>query len=73
MNVKVIKDKQVPTDLTGGEYATCNVTIYVNPKLPKRTQRLLVIHSVIENYCQEWNHNKIEELCEYIEDALDQI
>ena len=71
--IKIIKDQNMPSDLTGGEYATVDITIHVDPRLPVRTQRMLVIHSIIENYCMSWSHNKVEELCSFIEDGLDDL
>ena len=73
MNIRVIKDKTMPTDLTGGEYGVSKLDIYVDPDLPERTQRMLIIHCVLENYDRSLPHDKIEELCQIIEDALDLI
>ena len=71
MNIKIIKDSTMPTHLTGGEFGVSHLEIHIDPLLPDRTQRALVIHCVLENYCRSWGHDKIEELCDYIEDALD--
>ena len=73
MNIKVFKDKLIPPHLafTGGEYGIAKLDIYVDPDLPIRTQRMLVIHSIIEDYFGCLSHDKIEELCGYIEEALD--
>jgi len=49
MNIKVIKDSTMPTNLTGGEFGIPQLDIYVDPRLPKRTQRSLIIHS--------WQHS----------------
>ncbi len=73
MNIQVFREVEMPTDLTGGEYSTAEIGIYIDPHLPIRTQRLLVIHSIIENYCRSWAHDKVEELCEFIEDGIDQV
>lgn len=73
MNIQIIKDTEMPTDLTGGEYSSANIDIYVDSDLDIRTQRLLVIHSVIENYCRSWVHSKVEELEGFIGEALDQL
>ena len=73
MNIKVIKSRDVPVAETGGEYATLCLEIYVNNKLPMRDQRLLVIHSVIENWFPAVTHDKIESLTNDIEEALDQL
>ena len=71
MNIRIIKDESMPSDLTGGEYAVANVVIYVDPDLDIRTQRLLVIHSILENYFRSLPHSKIEELMVYLEEGLD--
>ena len=78
MNIKVIKDKDMETfrelsSLVGGECGVPNLTIYIDPILPKRTQQLLVIHSIIENYNRGMPHDKVEELCSFIEDGLDEL
>ena len=73
MNIRVIKDKTMPTDLTGGEYGVPRLDIYIDPDLPERTQRMLIIHCVLENYNRSLPHEKVEELCQMIEDALDLI
>ena len=73
MNIQVIKDKSMPTDLTGGEYGVSTLDIYIDPDLPERTQRMLIIHCVLENYNRAMPHEKVEELCGFIEEALDLI
>lgn len=74
MNIKVSKEnigKYI--DVHGGECASINLDIIVDRRLTKRAQRNLIIHAVIEGYCQSWSHDKIEALTENIEDALDQL
>ena len=73
MNIRVIKDKTQPTHFTGGEFGISRLDIYIDPSLPERTQQELIIHCVIENYCRSWQHGKVEELCGYVEDALDKL
>lgn len=78
MNIQVIKDKDMGTyrelsSLVGGECGVSRLDIYVDPTLPERTQQMLVIHSVIENYNRSLPHNKVEELCGFIEEALDKL
>ncbi len=73
INIKVIKDKNQPTHFTGGEFGISKLEVYIDPTLPDRTQRALVIHCVVENYLRSVSHEKIEELCSFIEDALDQL
>ena len=73
MNIKVKLNPDEPTDLTGGEHAICNLEISVDPSLSERTQRGLIIHSVIENYNRGLAHSKVEELCDMIQDGLDQL
>ena len=71
MNIQVIRDTTMPSHLTGGEFGISNLEVYVDPSLPERTQRALVTHCVIENYFRSLSHEKIEELCGFIEEALD--
>lgn len=75
MNIQVIKDKLIPPHLvfTGGEYGVAKLDIYIDPELPLRTQRMLVIHCLIEDYFRSIEHSKVEELCGFIEEALDMI
>ena len=73
MNIRVVKDSEMPTDLTGGEYTVAKIDIYIDPDLDTRSQELLVIHAVIENYCRNWEHDKVEELCDLIEEGLDRL
>ncbi len=73
MNIKVVKDDTQPTNMTGGEFAVPRLDIYIDPTLPDRTKRMLVIHSVVENYNRSMPHDKVEELCGFIEEALDQL
>lgn len=78
MNIHVIMDKDMSTyrelsSLVGGECAVPCLDIYIDPQLPIRTQRMLVIHSIIENYNRSMPHNKVEELCSFMEEALDML
>jgi len=78
MNIKVIKDQDMETyralsSLVGGECGVPSLAIYVDPSLPERTQRMLVIHAVLENYNRGMPHDKVEQLCGFIEEALDQL
>ena len=75
MNIKVIREKS-PSDVTantGGEYAIFSLDVYVDENLSLRTQRTIATHAVIENYCRSWTHDKVEELCDLIQDVLDQL
>jgi hypothetical protein len=73
MNIIVRKDKMLPDDsvLVGGEYAISTLEIYVDSALDKRTQVDRVIHSIIEGYCPNWPHDKVDELNELIIEGLD--
>ena len=74
MNITVKKENiRQYMDVHGGECASSTLEITVDKSLPKRAQRNLIIHSVIENYCQSWSHDKVVSLTEDIEDALDQL
>ena len=75
MNIKIIKEDGLPVHLAevGGECAACNLELSVDQSLPIRTQRILVIHAVIENYNRGMSHSKVEQLTGFIEDALDKL
>lgn len=75
MEIKVIKESpsRLSTALTGGEYATSLVKIYVDRNLPAREQRSRVVHAVIENYFPSIPHEKVDELEDLIIDALEQL
>lgn len=78
MNIQIIKDNDMAahralSSLVGGECGVLSLTIHIDPMLPKRTQRALVIHSVIENYNRGMPHDKVEQLCSFIEEALDML
>lgn len=75
MNITVIKE-DIPLEsslLIGGECAKCDLEITVDKHLPLREQQMLVIHSIIENYCQSWPHDKVNELEDLIREGLDQL
>ena len=73
MNIKITKDETMPTHLTGGEFGISNLEIFIDPRLPIETQRMLVIHCIVENYCRSWSHDKVEQLCGFIEGALEEL
>ena len=74
MNIKIIKENiSEYMDVHGGECATFRLEIIVDENLTERSQRNLVIHAIIENYCRSWVHDKVDELTQYIGDALDQL
>ncbi len=72
MNIKVIRENLIAlSDQEAvGEYGKCDLEIHIHEGLPLVTQRSLVIHSVIEHFCQNWSHDKVVELGELITDAL---
>lgn len=73
MNIYLHFDREMPSDLTGGEYAVPVLDIYVDSRLPRKTQQMLVVHAVIENFCRNWAHSKVEELCDYLDEAIEQL
>ena len=73
MNIKIIREIDHPSYLTGGECAVLTVEIYVDSTLPDRMQRELVIHAIIESFCLNWEHEKVEELTDSIMDGLDML
>ena len=74
MNINVIKEDMAEyMDIHGGECVLATVNIYVDSSLDKRVQRNLVLHGVIENFCRNWEHDKVEVLVDYISSALDDL
>jgi len=75
MRIIVIADALSMEDTinTGGEFAITTHEIHVDPQLPPRIQRNRVIHSVIEGFCANWCHDKVDELTDLIQDGLDQL
>jgi hypothetical protein len=73
VNIKLVLETAdlVHSTITGGEYAIADLTIFVDTNLPYPVQKDLVIHSVIENYCMSWTHDKVEELTDHVMLALD--
>jgi hypothetical protein len=57
----------------GGEYSTAIIDIYVDESLSLEEQKRRVIHSVIENFCRPWEHERVIELENYLMDALEQL
>ena len=55
------------------EHSIANIEIHIDKHLIKRIQENLVIHSVIENYCRNWPHDKVDELEELIREGLDKL
>ncbi len=72
MNIKINKTSMHPYEscCTGGEWTTTDVKINVDENLPLEIQQENVIHSVIEVYCRNWPHDKVEELTNYIMEGL---
>jgi hypothetical protein len=58
---------------TGGEYATIDIVIHIDKNLSYEEQQEVLIHSVIENFCRDWSHDKVEELTSEIWDSLIQL
>ena len=75
MNITVIKEPLVGLSSQDVvcEYARLKLEIHIDENISPHLQRNLVIHSVIENYCRSWTHDKVEQLEELIIDGLDQL
>lgn len=71
-NLRIEKSRQ-PLHETGGEYATLTLEIYVDPSLTNRSANECVVHSIVENYCPSWPHEKYDELGGLILDGLEQL
>lgn len=74
MNIKVIED-DIMSKMSEpiGECAVCNLEITVDISLDYKVKQRLVIHAVIENYFRSLCHDKVDDLEEYIMEALDQL
>jgi len=72
MNIIVVFE-DMPSDKTGGEYATNDLTIFIDKRLPIEDQREGTIHAVLENYLNGYIHESIDELTSLIRDALDSL
>ncbi len=55
------------------EYSVNTLEIYLHDGMSAIQQRNLVIHSVIENFCKTWSHDKVEELEDLIVSSLDEL
>lgn len=55
------------------EYAIASLEIHIDSSMRYEAKRHLIIHAILENYCRSWPHEKIEELEEFIADALIQL
>ena len=75
MNITVCKEAilGLSSEEVVEEYGMLNLEIHLDESLPYRMQQNLVIHAVIEGFCRNWVHEKVEELEGYIRDALDQL
>jgi hypothetical protein len=74
MSVRVIlEDGKGWSYQTGGEYAVIDLEIHVDKSLTYEEKQELIIHSIIENYCRSWSHDKVEELGQEIWDGLLQL
>ncbi len=73
MNIKVIEEDLHKTPELGGECAVCDLVISIDKNIGFRSKQKSVIHAVIENYCRHWTHDKVEQLEDFIMDALDQL
>ena len=73
MNIKVnVEDFLINhTADTGGECAVAKLEISVDKNLPIRTQRALVRHAIIENFNRGLPHDKVELLCELLQEGED--
>ncbi len=72
ITVKTTKERQVDR-VCGGEYAVCNLEIYISKDMTLREKQEVIIHAIIENWNRAWEHTKVEELTEKIMEGLDQL
>jgi len=55
------------------ECAVCELIVTVDQRISERDKRAMVIHAVLENYFQSVDHDKIDEVCDLIQDGIDQL
>jgi len=72
MKIKVNYEDQ-PIHLTGGEYATCDVNIYIDERLNEIDQTELVIHAVLENLMPLLPHDMLDRVVDTTMDGLGQL
>lgn len=73
MNVTILKEENHPSYITGGGCAALNLEIAIDPTLPCWDQRDVLIHEVIEGYLPCLPHDKVEELTEILNRALEEL
>ena len=74
MNITVCKEKLCDyQDVHGGGYAVNDLHIGIDEGLEPRVQRNIVINEVVEAYCRPWPKDGIDELVDFLVDALDQL
>ena len=75
MIIKVIKEPLLPFSDQEPicEYGRTTLEIHIDDSVDYVLQRASVIHTVIENFCCAWPHDKVEELETLIIDGLDQL
>lgn len=73
MNLQIIVEDITNTiDVHGGGYAINDLNIYLDKSLDLRQCRNLVINEVVEAFCRPWHKETVDELVEYICEALDE-
>lgn len=74
MNITVAYEKDHRANIyRGGECVVSNIEIFIDPEMSYMEQQLLAVHGVVENYNLGLPHDKVDQLCGYIEDALIQL
>jgi len=72
MNIN-LNFEEIPDDSVDGEYGIPTLDIYIDKDLSYRTQRTLVIHAIVENFCVPWTHEIVEQLVAHIEFGLNEL
>ena len=73
IEIEVRKIGSSATPFHGGGYAEVKYIIGVDETEPIEVQRGIVIHEILESYCQGWSHGSIEELTTLILQGFDQL
>ncbi len=73
IEIEVRKVDNSATPFHGGGYAEVRYIIGVDETEPIEVQRGIVIHEILESYCQSFPHESIEELTTLILRGLDKL
>jgi len=73
MNVTILKEEGHPSYMTGGGCAISELTVIIDPSLPLPSQRETIIHEIVEGFLPCLSHDKVDELTEILNKALEEL